>query len=223
ESADIQEGTPKRKPNESGRAQSPKALWADTSDSFEPARVLVSYREFQKETSAMRAFVPVSAGLAALAVLAAPTASAECDISQTKCAVNGGKCNIKFRNHTGKLDGSGNGTKLTQTSSAQTVKVRALKENADSAGNALTINAGASNTMNFDNKAKKKFEKVRISSPAMAAVEGATMNCANVVAVLNGNGTCNIFHGVKPERDTDNKGRYQLGYSCDGSSVSGPQ
>ncbi|MEO0608045.1 MAG: hypothetical protein AAFY82_07420, partial [Pseudomonadota bacterium] len=86
---------------------------------------------------------------------------------------------------------------------------------------ALTIDAGASNTMNFDKKAEKKFEKVRISAPTSATVDSVTMTCERIVAVLNGNGTCNIFHGAKQPNHTD-KNDYQLGYSCDGGNVAGP-
>ncbi|MEO0608672.1 MAG: hypothetical protein AAFY82_10610 [Pseudomonadota bacterium] len=152
--------------------------------------------------------------------LAAPMARADCDISETKCAVNGGKCNIKFRNRTADTSGSSSGTYLSQDGSAQTVKVKALKENGNTAGNVLTINAGASNTMNLDNKAKKNFAKVRITSPAMARVDGVTMSCQDVIAVLDGNGTCKIFHGYPPYGDEHLD--YQLGYSCDGGSVVGP-
>ncbi|MEO1659935.1 MAG: hypothetical protein AAFR51_03020 [Pseudomonadota bacterium] len=152
--------------------------------------------------------------------LAAPVASADCDISETKCSVNGGKCNVKFRNRTADTSGSSSGTYLSQDSSAQTVKVKALKENGNTAGNVLTVTAGASNTMNFDNKAKKNFAKVRITSPAMARVDGVTMSCQDVIAVLNGNGTCKIFHGYPPYGDEHLD--YQLGYSCDGGSVAGP-
>ena len=158
--------------------------------------------------------------LGLVGIAAAPVASAACDISDTKCALNGGKCNIKFRNQTGIGNGSDSGTKLNQTSSAQTVKVKALKDNGNNAGNSLTINAGASNTMNMDNKAKKGFVKIRISSPAMTRVESVTMSCEDVKAVLNGNGTCKVFHGEPPYgSETLN---YQLGYSCDGGSTGGP-
>ena len=64
----------------------------------------------------------------------APTAFAACDISQTKCALNGGKCNIKFRNLTGASSGMAGGTDLSQESWAQTIKVKALKENGHTAG-----------------------------------------------------------------------------------------
>jgi hypothetical protein len=159
--------------------------------------------------------------LSFFSIAAAPVASATCDISQTKCAVNGGKCNIKFRNQTGISSGSGGGTDLKQTSSAQTVKVKAVKDNGNNAGNSLTINAGASNTMNMDNKAKKNFAKIRITSPAMARVDGVTMSCTDVRAVLNGNGTCKIFHGEPPYGSESLE--YQLGYNCDGGKVAGPQ
>ena len=152
---------------------------------------------------------------------AAPVASATCDISQTKCALEGSKCNIHFRNRTGDSSGSGGGTDLKQTSSAQTVKVKAVKDNGNSAGNSLTINAGAKNTMNMEKKAKNSFTKIRISSPAMTRVDGVTMNCEAVQAVLNGTGTCKIFHG-EPAYGSETL-EYQLGYNCDAGKVVGPK
>lgn len=94
------------------------------------------------------------AGLALVAAsaISAPVASAACDISQTKCALNGGKCNIKFRNRTADNQGSGGPTDLNQRSYAMTIKVKALKANGDTAGNVLTIDAGASKTMNIEKK-----------------------------------------------------------------------
>jgi len=149
----------------------------------------------------------------------APAAFASCDISETKCAVNGGKCNIKFRNVTGADGGSDAGTNLTQKPSAQTIKVKALKENGDKAGNALTINSPGNKTMNVDKKAHKSFAKIRITSPALATIEGITMGCDEVKKVLNGNGTCKNFNG------NDSSGfavpDYKLGFSCDGGKVTG--
>lgn len=157
--------------------------------------------------------------IASLATFAAPTASAACNISDTKCAVNGGKCNIKFINETG-LTGKDKGTNLNRTSSAQTIRVKALKENGNTAGNALSINAGASKTMNLDKKANKNFDRIRLSSPTMGRVSGSTLSCAAVQAVLNGNGTCKVFHGEPPYGAESVE--YQLGYRCDGGKVSGP-
>ena len=154
------------------------------------------------------------------AIIAVPTAGAACDISATKCAVNGGKCNIKFRNVTAAESGSGGGTDLTQSSSAQMVKVKAIKENGNKAGNALTIDSSASKTMNMDKKANKNFDKIRITSPSMARVEGVTMSCADVQDVLNGSGTCKVFHGYGPYGNESFE--YQLGYNCDGGNTSGP-
>ena len=151
---------------------------------------------------------------------AAPMASATCDISDTKCAVNGGKCNIKFKNRTGDTGGSDGSSNISQTSSAQTVVVKAVKKNGDKAGNKLTIVAGASNTMNLDKKANKNFDYVHISSDAHGGVVySATMACEDVTAVLNGNGTCKVFHGTKTKGATVN---YFLGYQCDGGNVGGP-
>lgn len=159
--------------------------------------------------------------LSLFSIAAVPAARATCDLSQTKCAQNGGKCNIKFRNQTAAASGSAGGTDLKQTSSAQTVKVKAVKDNGNSAGNSLTIDAGASNTMNMDKKAKKNFTKIRITSPAMTRVGGVTMSCTDIQAVLNGNGTCKVFHG-EPDYGAESL-QYQLGYQCDGSNVAGPK
>ena len=167
----------------------------------------------QKTILASAAFLMASA-------LAAPVASATCDISDTKCAVNGGKCNIKFKNRTGDTGGSDGSSNIDQTSSAQTVVVKARKDSGDKAGNKLTIVAGASNTMNFDKKAGKNFEDVRISSDAYTgAVYSTTMTSEEVKAVLKGNGTCKIFHGQKAKGATID---FFLGFQCDGGNVGGP-
>ncbi|MFN3213438.1 MAG: hypothetical protein ACE37M_10055 [Henriciella sp.] len=152
-------------------------------------------------------------------MVAAPMANAACDISDTKCAVNGGKCNIKFKNRTGDASGSGDGSNIKQTSSAQTILVRAIRADDSKAGNTLSITAGASNTMNIEKKAKKNFEFIGISSKDLVgSVDSVGMSCAAVKAVLNGNGTCKVFHGAKQEQ-----GRLQLGlgYQCDGGKVNG--
>ncbi|MEO0608673.1 MAG: hypothetical protein AAFY82_10615 [Pseudomonadota bacterium] len=163
-----------------------------------------------------------STALALTVALAAPVASAECDISKTKCAVNGGKCNIKFRNRTGDTGGSDGGSGLSQTSSAQTILVKALDDDADRVGNKLQIVAGTSKTMNIEKKAKKEngFAAIRMTSQDNARiVSGATMTCDEVKAILNGNGTCKVFHGF-----TDGGlGMPNLGYQCDGGNISGPK
>lgn len=158
--------------------------------------------------------------LIALGVIT-PSAIAECDISQTKCALNGGKCNIKFKNQTGLASGSGAGSSISQETSAQTVRVKALKDNGKSAGNALTIDAGASNTMNMDKKANKDFAKIRISSPVMNGVQSITMGCGDVRTVLDGSGTCKIFYGAG--RDSGGGRLDQLGYNCSGGDVVSPR
>lgn len=160
--------------------------------------------------------------LSALAMSAlAPAALASCDISETKCALNGGKCNIHFKNKTGEASGSAGGTVLSQESGAQTVRVKAVKDNGNNAGNALTINAGATNTMNLDKKAKKKFAKIRITSVGRWDIEGISIGCESVKEILDGSGTCKIFHGYGPnEYGTETQ---QLGYHCDGGDVVGPK
>ncbi|MEO0608044.1 MAG: hypothetical protein AAFY82_07415 [Pseudomonadota bacterium] len=155
------------------------------------------------------------------AAVAAPIASADCDISETKCAVNDGKCNIKFRNKTGDAGGSDGSSGLDQRSSAQTVVVKAIDEDTDRIGNKLQIVAGASKTMNIEKKVGKDkgFDAIRISSQDFGgAVDNATMSCEDIQAVLNGNGTCKVFHGVQEGSAT----KFSLGYQCDSGNVGGP-
>jgi len=156
-----------------------------------------------------------------LSAVAAPTAIAACDISGTKCAVNGGKCNIKFRNRTGDSSGSDGSSGINQRSSAQTVVIKARKSNGNKAGNKLSIAAGASKTMNMDKKANKDFQDIQISSQDFGSfATKVTMSCQDVKAVLNGNATCKVFHGqVKVSRGEFD---YYLGYQCDSGNVGGP-
>ncbi|MEO0608042.1 MAG: hypothetical protein AAFY82_07405 [Pseudomonadota bacterium] len=158
------------------------------------------------------------------AVLAAPIASAECDISETKCAVNGGKCNIKFRNRTSDSSGSDGSSAISQTSSAQTIVVKAIDEESNHIGNKLQIVAGASKTMNVENKVNKDkgFDAIKIDSKDFSGhLAPVTMSCEHVQAVLNGNGTCKVFHGYA----YGHVGPYDfaLGYQCDGGNVGGPK
>lgn len=157
----------------------------------------------------------------ALGVLA-PAAFASCDISQTKCALNGGKCNIHFKNRTGDTRGSGVGTALRQESFAHTVRVKALKDNGNKAGNSMTIEVNATNTMNLDKKAKKNFANIKLVSLAVVGVKNTTIGCDQIKRVLDGNGTCKIFYGEGKYANGDDD-RRQLGYSCDGGNVVGPK
>ena len=115
-------------------------------------------------SNARSAFITIAC-FAAIPVLFTPSARAECDISQTKCAVNGGKCNIKFRNLTGVERGSGKDTSINQTAEAKLIRVKAVKKNGKKLGNALSINASRSKTLNIDKKAKKDFDRIQITSP----------------------------------------------------------
>ena len=154
--------------------------------------------------------------------LVAPVASATCDISETKCAVEGKKCNIKFRNKTGDTGGSDGSSDVNQTSSAQTVLVKAIDDDGNRVGNKLQIVAGASKTMNLGKKSNSKsgFNAIRITSQSFSgSVDGATISCDKVKAVLNGNGTCKVFHGAF----SGSISHFTLGYQCDGGKVGGPQ
>ena len=161
-----------------------------------------------------------SLAMALMGALLAPGASADCDIRDTKCYIDGAKCNIKFRNKTSEMSGSGGKTALRQQSSAQIIRVKAVKENGKAAGNILNIEADTSKTMNLDKKFKKDFEYIRVSPPTMSTVSGVTLTCEDVKAVLNGNGTCKIFNGARRKGTLDYS--YELGFSCDSGKVKGP-
>ena len=163
----------------------------------------------------MRAFVGFAAATATSLALAYP-AHAVCDITTVDCWSNG-KCNIDFRNKTGEASGADKGTVLDQSSAAQTIKVKAKKNNGNTAGNTLSITAGAKSTMNVENKYDKNFDFIRVSS-TNGVTSSVTLSCSTVKKVLAGSGSCKIFHGEDPA--TTNF--YRLGYSCDGGSVVGP-
>ena len=168
----------------------------------------------------MTRFLPIAA-LALTSLTLAPTAFAACDITQTKCWVNGGKCNIQFKNKTGDSGGSDGDSNLNQTSSAQTITVKAKDSSNDKTGNKLNIVAGASKTMNIEKKAKKGFEYIQLESADFGPVNYSRMSCEEVQAVLNGNGTCKAFHGAV----TNSAGGIAcyFGYLCDGGNVGGPK
>ena len=157
--------------------------------------------------------------LSAALFMGPQTADAACDISQTKCAVNGGKCNIKFRNRTGDSGGSDGSSIINQTSSAQTITVKAVDGTGNKKGNKLEILADASKTMNIEKKANKGFDGIKIASKSFGAVRSVEMSCKHVQNVLDGNGTCKVFHGTK---GSGNSVTFYLGYQCDGGNVGGP-
>ena len=157
----------------------------------------------------------------------APTAQAECDISETKCALNGGKCNIHFKNRTGDSGGSDGSSSMKQNSGAQAVHVKAIDEKNDKVGNKLTIQAAAKKTMNIDKKAKKGFNAIQITSAnAGSWFHGVKIGCDDIIETLNGSGICKIFAGEYAHGDTGtggvSHGNPYLGYQCDGGDVGGP-
>ncbi|MEL6831032.1 MAG: hypothetical protein AAFO63_12950 [Pseudomonadota bacterium] len=164
--------------------------------------------------------ISIYAGLVLACACLVPSAAAQCDITQTKCWINGGKCNIEFKNKTGDSGGSDGSSNLNQTSSAQTVTIKAKDSSNDKTGNKLNIIAGASKTMNIEKKAKKDFDYIQLSSADFGAVNASKMSCEDVQAVLNGNGTCKVFHGAVT--NSASAIAWYIGYQCDGGKVGGP-
>lgn len=75
----------------------------------------------------MRLHAAITATLITTAIITTPVAQATCDISQTKCALNGGKCNIHFKNRTADFGGSDGSSNLNQSSATQAVVVNPFK------------------------------------------------------------------------------------------------
>ena len=143
---------------------------------------------------------------------AALTASAEgCDLSKLPCW-DGGKCNIKFKNHTGKAKGSGRTPYGSQQSLSQTIYVSARKENGEKTGNKLAISDTASKTMNLEKK--KNFSKIRITPSHSGTIDGTTIYCGTIKAILRGKGHCNIFYLVGTDSTET------LTYSCNNKAIS---
>ena len=154
-------------------------------------------------------------------LLATAAATAQCDISQTECALNGKKCNIHFKNRTGDTGGSDGSSHLDQRSAAQAVEVKAIDEKGNKVGNKLVIQVSSKKTMNITKRDENGFDRIRITSQnAPKMYDGVTMSCAHIIETLNGTGTCKIFQGTWAVGG-DNHGR--LGYQCDGGDVGGPE
>ncbi|MEO0608039.1 MAG: hypothetical protein AAFY82_07390 [Pseudomonadota bacterium] len=169
-----------------------------------------------------KAFI-IGGALIIAAAQTVPIASAECDISETKCGAADKKCNIRFRNKTAVAGGSDGGTSLDQESLASHLWVTARDDNGDRVGNKLSIGmTTGSKTMNITKKANKEngFETIKMMVQEKGGpVDPAYMSCEEVKTVLNGNGECKIFYGRK--KGTTFK--YGIGYQCDGGNVSGPK
>lgn len=141
--------------------------------------------------------------------------AAQCDITTLPCW-DGGKCNIKFKNHTG--EGTGDSTDdLSQTSSAMDIQIKAVDANGKKTGNSFKIIAGASKTMNLEKKYNKGFNEIRLIPVNNYKPDRATMSCQDVKKVLRGNGNCNVFFGYGK-----GQGGMGLGFSCDNGRVTGP-
>lgn len=63
---------------------------------------------------------------------------------------------------------------------------------------------------------KKRSLSQDFSNP----VQGVAIPCEDIQTILNGTGTCKIFHGIKAKK-SGQKSRY-LGYQCDSGNVGGP-
>ena len=170
----------------------------------------------------MRLSTLMGSALCALALgTTVPAAIAECDISQTQCALNGKKCNIHFKNRTGDTGGSDGSSDLDQRSAAQAVEVKAIDDKGNKVGNKLVIQVSSKKTMNITKRDENGFDRIRITSQnAPKMYDGVTMSCAHIIETLNGTGTCKIFQGTWAVGG-DNHGR--LGYQCDGGDVGGPE
>ncbi|MEO0607481.1 MAG: hypothetical protein AAFY82_04570 [Pseudomonadota bacterium] len=160
------------------------------------------------------ALLSIAIGAGASALSASVLSASACDLTDLPCW-DGGKCNIKFKNHTAKSSGSGN-SDVSQSSLAQTIRVTAKDSKGKKTGNAFSINAGASKTMNLEKKKDLSFVRIKTETSGVS-IDSLDMKCSALRDVLRGNGNCNILYGY------DTTVQWTLAYSCDNKTVNGPQ
>ena len=151
--------------------------------------------------------------IAAVFLFAAQATFAACDLTDLPCWGSNSKCNIKFRNKTGEGSGAGGGTPWNQMSWAGKIRVVAKDSKDNRIGNTLTIDAGASKTINLDKKSG--FAHIDVT---MVMVGGGTdsrilMSCKPIRAVLQRDDSCKVFYTTS--------GDYRLAYNCGGGDVVG--
>jgi len=148
-----------------------------------------------------------------LTALMASTALADCDLSNLACKEEGNKCNIRFKNETGRSSGAGGGTGYKQISLAATIKVTRRAKDGSRKGTIIDITAGASKAVNLDNK---KFVEIKIHRETGRAMktgnETTKLACEDIKKVLKGNGSCRVFAGKT-------HGRVHTVVKCDGGNV----
>lgn len=139
-----------------------------------------------------------------------------CRIAQLDCAKSGSKCNIKFRNRTGVQEPTG----CYGKSAAQATKVRVAAQdvNGKDLGNDLTIEAGATNTMNLENKKKTGFMSIRVSSPDNMLAKDVSLSCAQIKQILAKDATCKVYidYNENSDKETD---KFHVALVCNGGEV----
>jgi hypothetical protein len=114
------------------------------------------------------------------------------EIQDLSCWGKGKKCNIKFKNETGRGSGSGGGTGYEQVFDPVPIEVSARKSDGGRAGSRnLTIQSDASMTLNLDKK--KDFELINIRGGFSGGSGVAKLECQDIKNILNGRGVCKVF------------------------------
>jgi len=151
------------------------------------------------------------AGVFALFLAPAVAPAQSCDWSDLPCAQKGKKCNIRFRNFTGRDESTCRGG---TRSDASTVKVMAKDDKKNNEGNVLSILADASNTINLEKKKKSKTSSIVVAG---GGYDRGTLSCSDIRKILAGNGECKIY--LKDTSYDTNLFTGYLFFDCDGGNV----
>jgi len=154
-------------------------------------------------------------GTGVLAIFLAPAIAPaqSCDLTQLRCATEGNKCNIKFKNFTGLRESTCQGKSY---SLAKTIKVMAKNDKGKDLGNTLSILAGASSTLNLSKEKKKNTSSIVVGGGGSNYDRGK-LTCGQIKTILSGNGTCKVY--VSDTSYDDNLFKGYFYFDCDGGNV----
>jgi hypothetical protein len=122
--------------------------------------------------------------------------------SDLPCAQEGKKCNIHFKNLTGRIDK--NTCRASSYSNAATVKIKARDQDGNQAGKSLNLMAGQTGTMNFSTSKKWHTQSVKVMKEGK--YEGSTLSCDDLRSALKGSGKCKLYSHW--DKDTNGSNNY---------------
>jgi len=165
------------------------------------------------------ALVVLVALVVGVGITPAAWGEAACDISDLPCANSSSKCHIKFRNRTGVQEKTGcYGNSVAQ---ATELRISAVDGNGKDLGNTLSIQAGATNTLNLEKKKKEGFSWIKVKPKGNKGVDRIDLSCEQVRSLLVEDAGCKVFvDATKPKGgEGEPVVNYVLAMSCNGNDL----